>query len=136
MFWDQQEVVIYQNGYHSPYFRATRGTTQGGLISPTLFSLIVNNVLRNWITLTVEYQLVAHEGLGLVLGVCLGLFYVDNVVVGLLYPEWIQGALNVLICLVRGYRMLVNVTKSKAMTCQSGTLQSGISEEALGRQCT
>ena len=43
--WDQQEVFICQNGYHSPNYRSTNGT-QGGLISPTLINFIVYNVVR------------------------------------------------------------------------------------------
>ena len=27
VFWDQQEVVPHQNGYHGPHFRGNRGTT-------------------------------------------------------------------------------------------------------------
>ena len=45
--------------------------------------------------------------------------------------EWIQGALNVLIRLFRWYRLLANVAKYKAMTCQMGTRWSGISDEAV-----
>ena len=46
VFWDQQKVVTRQNGYHGPHFKATRGDTQGRLITPTLFNLIVDNVVR------------------------------------------------------------------------------------------
>ena len=59
VFWEKQEVVIRQNGYHGPHFRETKGTTQGGLISSTLFNLNVKNMVRNWLVLKVEDQLVA-----------------------------------------------------------------------------
>ena len=51
-------------------------------------------------------------------------------------PEWLQGTLNVIIRIFHRYRLLVNVTKSKAMTYHPGTIQSGILEEAVGRRCT
>ena len=57
-------------------------------------------------------------------------------VVGLRYLGWLQGALNVLIGLFFYYRLLSNVTKSSAMTCQMGTLRSRMSEEAVERWCT
>ena len=64
---------------------------------PTLFNLIVDNVVRKCLALTVEDQLVSKEGLGLALGRCLGLFYAKARVVGSWDPEWLQGSLNVII---------------------------------------
>ena len=81
-FWEHQEVFTHQNRYHGPQFRTTRGKTQGGPISSSLFYFIVNNMVRNWLDLTVEDQLVAQEGLGLLVGRCLGLFYMDDGVTG------------------------------------------------------
>ena len=62
------------------------------------------------------------------------LFYVENGVLGSRDPEWMQGALIVLIGLLRRYRLLANAAKSKAMTCHPVTLQSGMSEEVVGRR--
>ena len=114
--WEQQEVVIYQNRYHTLDFKENQGTTQGGLISLTLFNLIVDNVVRNWLSLVVEDQLVSQEVLVLVVGRCLGLFFVYNGVVGLWYPTWLQGALNVLIGIFHRYGLVANVAKYKSMT--------------------
>ena len=47
VFWDQKEVITRQNGYHGPHFKATQENTQGRIISPTLFNLIFDNVVRN-----------------------------------------------------------------------------------------
>ena len=46
MFWVHQKVVPQQNGYHGPTFPATRGTNQGGLVSPMLFNAIIDNAIR------------------------------------------------------------------------------------------
>ena len=131
VFWDQQEVFTRQKGYQIPHFKVIWGTTQGGIISPTLIDLIVNNVVIYWLALTVEDQLVAHKGLGLAIGRCLRLFYSDDGVVGLRYLEWLQGALNLLIGIFRRYKLVMNVESSKAMAYQMGTLSSGMSEEAV-----
>ena len=53
-FWSIQEVFTCQNGFHGPQFRATRGTTQGGIDLPTLFNLSVDSVVHHWMSLTVE----------------------------------------------------------------------------------
>ena len=42
--WSHQEVVTGQKGYHGPNFMAIKGTTQGGIISPTLFKVAKNDV--------------------------------------------------------------------------------------------
>ena len=125
-----------KNGYHGPHLQVTRGTTQGGLISPTLFNLIVDNVVRNWLALAVEDELVTHKGLELEVVRCLGLFYANSGMVGSQYTEWTQGALNVLACLFRQRRLVANVSKSMAMTFHPGEIRNGMSEEVVGRQCT
>ena len=133
VFWDQQEVITFQNSYHGLHFKANRGTTQGILISPTPFNLMVDTVVRNWLALAVEDQLVDQEVLGLTVGRCLGLFYDNGNMVGLRNPEWIQGTLGVLIRLFRRYGLVANVENSKAITFQPGTLRSRMSEEAVGK---
>ena len=51
------------------------------------------------LVMMVEEQLVAQDGLGLAVERCLGIFYDDSGMVESLYPEWLQGALNMLIIL-------------------------------------
>ena len=53
-----------QNGFHGPAFPVTRGTTRGVLVSPTLFNVVVDNIIRTCLAMTVEYQRVAQEKLG------------------------------------------------------------------------
>ena len=53
-FWAWQEVVTQQNGYHGPQFRATRRTTQEGATLLTLFNMVVDNVVPNWLSMKVE----------------------------------------------------------------------------------
>ena len=53
VFWDYQEVITRQNGYHNLNYKATQGNTQVRLISPTLSNLIMDNMVRNWLALKV-----------------------------------------------------------------------------------
>ena len=89
VFWDYQEFVTRQNGYHGFHFKATRGNTQGGIVSPTIFNLIVDNVVRKWLALMVEDQLVAQDGLGLAVGRCLVLLKTNDGMMGSRDPEWL-----------------------------------------------
>ena len=63
-------MVPGQNGFHRPAFPATRGITQVRLVSPAMFSMVVDNVIRTWLSMTVEDQRVAHDGLGDTAGRC------------------------------------------------------------------
>ena len=52
-FWVHQEVNKRQNGYCGPGLKLNQGTLQGGIISPTLFNVGADNVVRKWLALTV-----------------------------------------------------------------------------------
>ena len=51
----------------------------------------------HWLLLTVEYQAVIQDRLRHMVGRSLGGFYAHDGILGSQDPEWIQGALNVLI---------------------------------------
>ena len=53
-----------KNGYHSPTFPSKWGKIQGGLVSLTLLNVVADNVIQTWLAMAVEYQRVAHNGLG------------------------------------------------------------------------
>ena len=61
--WLRKEVVTRQNGFRVPQFRATRGMTQGGIVSPILFNVTVHSVVCHWISRTLEDESDYHEGL-------------------------------------------------------------------------
>ena len=98
----------------------------------TLFNLIVDNVVRKWLALMAEDQLVDQEGLGISVGRCMGLFYACYDMVGSRDPEWLQVDLNVLIGLLQLYGMVWNIAKYKSKTCQPKTVRYGILEEVVG----
>ena len=43
--WAHKHLVPRHNGYHGPALPATWVMTQGGLVSPTLFNMVVDNVI-------------------------------------------------------------------------------------------
>ena len=96
-FWDFQQVVPRQNGSHLPAFTATRGTTQGGLVSPTLLNLVLDNVIRTCLTMALEDQRVDHDEFGDTVRQCLGVFYADDGMVGSRDADWLKHLMNVLV---------------------------------------
>ena len=83
-------------------------------------------------SMTVEYNTVFHDRMVHAVGWILGVFYVNYGLLWSRYLEWIQGALNVIIFLFLRIGLMANVAESKMMTCQPGTIQSRILEEAVG----
>ena len=79
----------------------------------------------------VEDQQVDQDGLVETVGRCVGVFYADDGMVGLRDPNWLQHPMNFLFGLFRRFILAANATKSLTMTCQPGTLRTGISEEAM-----
>ena len=85
-------------------------------------------------SLTVEDLSTNHEGLGMKVGQCMGIFYADDGMIGSRDTEWFQGAINVLIWLFRRIRFMANVAKSKTTTWQPGAIHTGMPEEAFSKR--
>ena len=47
-YWDHQRCVAKCGKYHGETFVPYRGATQGGVVSPTLFNVLVDAVVRKW----------------------------------------------------------------------------------------
>ena len=86
--------------------------------------------------MTIEYQRVAHDGLVETVGWCLVVSYSDYGMVVSRDPDWLQHAMNVLVGLFRRYGLAANIAKSRTITCQTGALRVGMSEEAIVLKCT
>ena len=77
--------------------------------------------------MTVEDQRVAHNGMVEASGLCLGVFYANDGMVGSRDVEWIQHLMNVLVGLLRQYGLVSNIAKSRMMMCQPDSLRLGMS---------
>ena len=133
--WGFHQVVPRHNGFHGPSFLATRDTTQGVIMSPTLFNVVVDNVIITWMAMTVEYQRVVQDGLGKTVGQCGGVLYSCNCMVISSKPDWLQHAMNALVGLFRSYGLAANFTKSLTITCHPRALRLGMSDEAMALKC-
>ena len=89
--------------------------------------MAVDNVVRNWLSMKVEDDAVIHYGLRHALGWSMAEFYAGDIPVGPRDLEWMQGSLNVIIDLFCHIGLMANVTMSKMMTCQPGTIRSVMS---------
>ena len=58
-FWDEQQLVCRAARQYGEPFQAFRGVTQGGPLSPKIFNIMVDAVVREWIS-----QLLYEDGEG------------------------------------------------------------------------
>lgn len=133
-FWDQQQVVARQSDYHGDPFGATRGVTQGDIISPMIFNIIADAVIRYWLSIVSSEPDDAITGLGANLLDRTALFYADDGMLGSTDPEWLQGAFDTLSGLFERVGLRTNEDKTKAMVCTPGSIRSQVSQQAYKRR--
>ena len=47
-YWGMLKMVARAGGYYGSPFRGDRGVTQGDPLSPTIFNVVVDAVVRHW----------------------------------------------------------------------------------------
>ena len=65
----------------------------------------------------------------------MGVFYANNAMVVSRNSDFLHHAMNILVGLFRRYGMAVNIAKSRTITCHTGALRAGMSEEAMALKC-
>ena len=85
-----------------------------GLLPPTTFNVVVDAVVRNWVTVVIagaeEQSERGQEGRHQA-----ALFYADDGMVALSDPRWLQGALNTLVGLFDRVDLHTKVRKTVGM---------------------
>ena len=132
-YWDNQQLVARQAGYHGEPFSASRGVTQGDPLSPTIFNIVVDAVVRYWLSLVLDGT-ESDDGLGRSVAEQLVLFYADDGLIGARNHEWLQMALSCLVGLFARAGLQTNTSKTKAMTCTPGYISDRLSSPAYKRR--
>ena len=132
-FWEQMQVVARQSGYHGKALWTSCGVTQGDIISPTIFNIVVDAVVRHWLS-----QVVGEgseiTGLGQTVADKLTIFYADDGLVAARDHEWLQHAIDVLSGLFERVGLRTNINKTKCMSCMPGHISDRMSTAAYKRR--
>lgn len=107
-FWDGLKVVARQQGYHGDPFRSERGTMQGDIISPKIFNIVVDAVVRAW------YHKLEIHGIADTVET---IFYADDGHLHSIDADALQLATNILVDLFECMGLQTNPTKTKVMIC-------------------
>ena len=54
VYWRKSTMVARTGGYFGTGFKGERSVTQGNVLSPTIFNVVVDAVVLHWVTLAVE----------------------------------------------------------------------------------
>jgi len=135
-YWENQRCVARSGNYHGSVFVPERGVTQGGIISPILFNILVDAVVRKWYADVMEDMTSAVSGLeGDAIRDRASLFYADDGAIGSRDPEWLQNATQHLCDLFRNCTGLKpNTNKTEVMICHPGEIRDGCSMEGYKRR--
>ena len=124
-------MVERVGGYYGADFKGGRGLTQGDLLSPTIFNVVVHLVVRHWVDVMVEgaeergerVQEGRHQN---------ALFYTDYGMVALSHLRWLQGAFSTLVGLFDRVGLRTNFGKTVIMVCRQCQAAGTQSEVAYG----
>ena len=53
-YWEKMTMVARVGGYYGYAFKGSRGVTQVEPLSPTIFNVVVDAVVRHWATMALE----------------------------------------------------------------------------------
>ena len=114
-------MVAMAGRYYGASFRGERGVTRGDPLSPTIFNVVVDAVVRHWVEAIVEgaeeWGERDKEGRHQA-----DLFYADDGMVALSQPRWLQGAFDTLVSLFDRVGLQKNAGKTVGMVyrpCQT-----------------
>ena len=115
-YWRRLTMVVRAGGYYGTAFGGERGVTQGDPLSPTIFNVVVNAVVRHWVNGIVKGAdsrgETGREGQHQAT-----LFYADNGMVVSSNPAWLQGAFTSMLGLFDRVVLWKNVGKTVSMVC-------------------
>ena len=94
-YWRKSTMLARAGGYFGTGFKGKRGMTQGDPLSPTIFNVVVDVVVRHWVTLKVEEAETLEEK-GQEGRHQAALFYADNGMVASSDPRWLHWDFNAL----------------------------------------
>ena len=127
-FWEEAQMVCCAGSSFGKPFGASRGILQEGPLSSLMFNVCVDAVIREWFCRTIGEE--ATHGEFAVACREIVAFFVDNGLVGLRDPVWLQRALNILVTLFESIGLRTKSYKTKVMTCVAGKIQVALTDEA------
>ena len=87
-YWERTTVVARAGSYYGKGFKGGRGVTQGDPLSPTILNVVVDAVVRHWLTIAVKEAEKRGER-GREGRHQAALFYADDGMLASFDPQWL-----------------------------------------------
>jgi Reverse transcriptase (RNA-dependent DNA polymerase) len=127
---NNQQVVPRQSGFHGPTIQPGSGNTQGSLLSPTIFNIQIDAVVRHWLHLITQDDNVVQYGMGNLA------FYADDGLLGATNAEWLGSSFNILVDLFTRIGLHTNYSKTVLMACHPKLPHTNTSNTAYHQRLT
>ena len=124
-FWDNGVLVCKAPGCFGLPFKAGRGVTQDSLVSPTIFNLMVDAIIREWERLLI----IRRISLGKI-RTPIAAFYVDDGLIASCSPKTPQTAVDLLTGLFDRVGLQTNTTKTEVMVFVPSKICTALSKRA------
>lgn len=124
-FWDKVTLICCASGYSERPFSAGRDVTQGRPLSSTIFSIMVDVIIREWVRLMKVGGINTTD-----IRIIVVVFYANDRLVAAQDPKIPQNAFNILTELFDWVDLRANTTKTKVMVFLPGRIRAGLSEQA------
>ena len=128
-------MVARAGGYYGTAFQGAYRVRQGDPPPPTIFNVVVDAVVRNWVTVEIagaeERGERGKEGRHHA-----SLFYADDGMVASSDPCWLQSEFNTLVGLFDRVGLRTNIGKTVGMVCRPCQAAGNQLEAAYGRRIT
>ena len=116
-YWEWPTMVARASIHYGLPLKGYRGVTQGYPPPPTIFSVVVEAVIRHWVAVVAATE-EGMEGLGLLIWDLAEYFYANNGIVASNQPERLQREFEVLTGLLDRVGLRKNTRKTVSMDCQ------------------
>ena len=126
-FWKYSVMACRAGGRYGRRFKARRGMTQGGPLSPTICNLMVDAVVREWLSRALSPE-EAREAI-LQVRQLMAAFYADDAVVASRDPVKLQDSFNELTALFDRVGLKTNAKKTEVMVMTPGRIRAKLSPE-------
>ena len=97
IYWVELQMAEKVGGHYGSIFQIHRGVTQGDPLLPTIFNVVVDTVIRYWVTVLGGAREVAGQVLGSSIHPLLELFYANDRLVASPESARLQGAFDALV---------------------------------------
>jgi hypothetical protein len=124
--WEGDTMVPKQSGYFGKPFQASRGVRQGDIVSPIIFNIVADAIIRDWEVQMVKNSVGRRE--------TVSQFYADDGVLCGEDPKEVQRSLDLFTDGFARVGLKMNVAKTEAMIMKGGKIYTHQSDEAYKRR--